>query len=319
MRCALPSGSPPRRSTILDEETRIAVFQLDGAALLLGCFHFSRSANCGKSSGDTIKLRNCTACRLVKYCGADCQKAHRKQHKKACKQRVAELKEEQLYSQGHERLEGEFCPICTLPIALPMGKHAIFAACCMKMICKGCNFAANKRGTRDCPFCRTPYPDNDAETLIDLKLLSIPWLRRLTMIAFLSLHLSILASTSLHCDLSTARTSLGEYYYCFIDLSISRASSRPDHNFITGGERRVGYEWTETQDAALQDVLRKYLLGIREAVYIKGDRSGKSRKRWGEHGDPRLIQKQRSPLSYSIYSSSFYLSSAERKAEPELD
>ncbi|EJK73910.1 hypothetical protein THAOC_04447 [Thalassiosira oceanica] len=73
-------------------------------------------ANCGKQGSDTIKLKSCTACRLVKYCGVDCQRAHRKQHKKACKQRAAELKDQKLYSQGHERPEGDFCPICTLPI-----------------------------------------------------------------------------------------------------------------------------------------------------------------------------------------------------------
>ena len=44
--------------------------------------------------GRVVKLKNCTACRLVKYCGVECQKAHRKQHKKACKQRAAELKDE---------------------------------------------------------------------------------------------------------------------------------------------------------------------------------------------------------------------------------
>ena len=63
-------------------------------------------ASCGKGSdgeGGTVKLKECTACRLVKYCGVECQKAHRKQHKKACKARVAELKDEQLYSQGQER------------------------------------------------------------------------------------------------------------------------------------------------------------------------------------------------------------------------
>ncbi|EJK49121.1 hypothetical protein THAOC_32033 [Thalassiosira oceanica] len=76
-------------------------------------------ANCGKTGSETVKLKNCTACRLVKYCGVDCQRAHRKKHKVACKQRVAELKDEQLYSQGLERPEGDFCPICTLPIPLP--------------------------------------------------------------------------------------------------------------------------------------------------------------------------------------------------------
>ena len=35
----------------------------------------------------------------------------------------------------------------------------------MKRICHGCDLAAQKRGMYDCPFCRTPYPDNDADTL----------------------------------------------------------------------------------------------------------------------------------------------------------
>ena len=87
---------------------------------------------------DTVKLRDCTACRLVKYCGVDHQKAHHKQHKKACKKRAADLKDERLYSQGHERPEGDFCPICTQPIPFPMDKHSSISSCCMKMICNGC-------------------------------------------------------------------------------------------------------------------------------------------------------------------------------------
>ena len=122
-------------------------------------------ANCGKQGSETVKLKNCTACRLVKYCGVDCQKAHRKQHKKACKKRAAELEDERLYTQGHERLEGDFCPICTLPIPLPMGQHSLFAACCMKRVCEGCGMAAEERGMRDCAFCRTPFPKNDSDTL----------------------------------------------------------------------------------------------------------------------------------------------------------
>ncbi|EJK43964.1 hypothetical protein THAOC_37542 [Thalassiosira oceanica] len=122
-------------------------------------------ANCGKESSDAIKLNYCTACRLVKYCGVDCQRAHRKQHKKACKRRAAELKDERLYSQGHERSEGDFCPICTLPIPLPTGRYSVLNACCMKRICDGCVMAARKRCLDDCPFCRSTYPDNDADML----------------------------------------------------------------------------------------------------------------------------------------------------------
>ncbi|EJK50322.1 hypothetical protein THAOC_30725 [Thalassiosira oceanica] len=122
-------------------------------------------ANCGKQGSDTVKLKSCTACRLVKYCSVDCQRAHRKQHKKACKQRAAELKDEQLYSQGHERPEGEFCPICTLPIPLRVDKHSAFNACCMKRVCRGCDLAARKRGMFGCPFCRSPRPAGDADEL----------------------------------------------------------------------------------------------------------------------------------------------------------
>jgi len=122
-------------------------------------------ANCGKTGSDAVKLKNCTACRLVKYCGVDCQRAHRKQHKKACKHRAAELKDEQLYSQGHEKPEFDFCPICTLPIQLPMDDHSAFNSCCMKRICNGCTMAAQARGFHDCLFCRTPHPANDAAQL----------------------------------------------------------------------------------------------------------------------------------------------------------
>ena len=121
-------------------------------------------ANCGKHGSDGVELKNCTACRLVKYCSVDCQTAHRKQHKKACKQRAAEL-EDELYSQGHARLEGDFCPICTLPIPIPMGKHSHFHACCMKLICNGCVMATRKRGMYDCAFCRRPFPDSEAGEL----------------------------------------------------------------------------------------------------------------------------------------------------------
>ncbi|EJK69094.1 hypothetical protein THAOC_09687 [Thalassiosira oceanica] len=62
--------------------------------------------------------------------------------------------------------EGDFCPICTLLIPLPQGKHSSFYGCCMKRVCDGCVVAARKRGLYDCPFCRTPIPDNDADSLV---------------------------------------------------------------------------------------------------------------------------------------------------------
>ena len=118
-------------------------------------------ANCGEESSDDIKLKNCAACRLVKYCSADCQMTHRKQHKEVCKKRAAELKDERLYGLGHERPEGDFCPICTMAIPLPMNEHSGDRVCCMKRVCNGCQMAAIKRGIVDCPYCRTPYHEED--------------------------------------------------------------------------------------------------------------------------------------------------------------
>ncbi|EJK78060.1 hypothetical protein THAOC_00063, partial [Thalassiosira oceanica] len=63
---------------------------------------------------------------------------------------------ERLLDEGHERWEGERCPICFLFIGLPVGEHAKMYACCMKMVCKGCVLAAQLRGLRGCPFCRAP-------------------------------------------------------------------------------------------------------------------------------------------------------------------
>ncbi|EJK46054.1 hypothetical protein THAOC_35302, partial [Thalassiosira oceanica] len=122
-------------------------------------------ANCGKEgsdANDAVKLKNCTACFLVKYCSVDCQAANRKQHKKACKERVAELKDEKLYSQGHERAEGGFCLICLLAIPFPTQKHSVLRICCMKTVCAGCCLATVKGGLgKACPFCRTLPPTTD--------------------------------------------------------------------------------------------------------------------------------------------------------------
>ena len=51
-------------------------------------------AACGRG-GDGLKT--CTACKMVKYCNATCQKAHRPVHMKECKKRAAELRDEALF------------------------------------------------------------------------------------------------------------------------------------------------------------------------------------------------------------------------------
>ncbi|EJK70277.1 hypothetical protein THAOC_08375 [Thalassiosira oceanica] len=74
--------------------------------------------------------------------------------------------QQQLMASGHERPEGDACPICFDLIELSMAEHARMNTCCMKRVCNGCRLAARQRGMNDrCPFCRTPFPADDASTL----------------------------------------------------------------------------------------------------------------------------------------------------------
>ena len=109
-------------------------------------------AACGKG-GDGLKT--CTACKLVKYCSIACQQAHRPQHKKECKRRVAELHDEALFKPPPSREE---CPICFLELPL-YSNMQVYKSCCGKIICEGCSFASAEHSGDDrppCPFCRKP-------------------------------------------------------------------------------------------------------------------------------------------------------------------
>jgi len=108
-------------------------------------------ANCCKEEDDDNNLKFCGACKLVKYCSAACQTAHRSKHKRECKKRAAEIFDEKLF-QDHP--PNEECPICMLPLPFMNESPSIFKLCCGKLICKGCIIAMRKSGKDLCAFCR---------------------------------------------------------------------------------------------------------------------------------------------------------------------
>ena len=126
-----------------------------------------RCASCGTAAGDDIKLMICTACYLVKYCSVKCQKDHRSKHKKACKKRAAELRDEILFKQPESSSYGD-CPICCLPLPVDPEKSDMLMGCCGKVICNGCDYANQKREyegrhQHKCAFCRNAVPKTDEE------------------------------------------------------------------------------------------------------------------------------------------------------------
>ena len=123
-------------------------------------------ASCGAAEADHIKLMKCTACHLVKYCSVKCQKEHRPQHKRACKKRAAELRDELLFKQPDSSHWGD-CPICCLPLSVDESNSTMMP-CCSKLICDGCDYADQMRETggkrqSKCPFCRHPTPKSQEE------------------------------------------------------------------------------------------------------------------------------------------------------------
>jgi tetratricopeptide (TPR) repeat protein len=122
-------------------------------------------ASCGKAEVDDVKLKKC-ACKLVKYCSVDCQKNHRPQHKKICRKGLAELRDDDLFSQPDGSHHGD-CSICCLPLPIDPTK-SIIMSCCSKYICNGCCRANQNREIEAglehrCAFCREPMPESEEE------------------------------------------------------------------------------------------------------------------------------------------------------------
>eukprot|EP00956_Cyclotella_meneghiniana_P022648 scaffold43089_cov23-Cyclotella_meneghiniana.AAC.1 len=110
-------------------------------------------ASCGKADAN---LKACKACKLVKYCGVECQVAHRRAHKKACREKAKELFDVQLFTQPQRKDE---CPICML--TLPCDDEASsYMSCCGKNICNGCRYCLTRNC---CPFCNTANPRSHEE------------------------------------------------------------------------------------------------------------------------------------------------------------
>jgi len=112
--------------------------------------------SCAACSKADVSLKSCKVCKLVKYCGADCQVAHRPAHKQACRKRAAELFDLKLFAQPPRKEE---CPICC--ITRPFNdEESTYMTCCGKIICCGCRWHLQRE---HCPFCNAGIPRSAEE------------------------------------------------------------------------------------------------------------------------------------------------------------
>jgi len=121
----------------------------------------NQCAACGDSDDGCGSLKACTGCNLVKYCNRTCQVAHRPAHKKACKIRVAELFDENLFKQPPP---DEDCPICYLRLPIEVDQNR-YQSCCGQTLCYGCvcahEVAAADTERYKCVFCRSEATSSD--------------------------------------------------------------------------------------------------------------------------------------------------------------
>ena len=154
-----------QRSILCDEEKRRSSYQ--SFVMMKTETDHGVCAACGITSNDDgIKLKTCSGCKLVKYCGTKCQREHRPKHKLACKKRAAELRDELLLKKPESTHLGD-CPICFIPLPLDRESKCMLMSCCSKLICKACCTNRNREmddGVQHkCPFCRNPEPKHQAE------------------------------------------------------------------------------------------------------------------------------------------------------------
>jgi TPR repeat protein len=148
-------------------------------------------AECGKAEGGDVSLKTCKSCKTVKYCGATCQRNHWSTHKKLCKLRAAELRDDALFKDPPPK---EDCPICFLPmpmrliccaslppatrLSVPIYDFAIanegfvdteeYFTCCGKCICKGCIHSLRNSGNNGkCPYCNSNRVGKTDEEMVE--------------------------------------------------------------------------------------------------------------------------------------------------------
>ena len=254
-------------------------------------------AECGGEEGGGVSLKTCKSCMQVKYCNPTCQKNHWAKHKKECKLRAAELRDEALFKDPPAK---EDCPICFLPMPVKMISCICFApatrstvpiydfaianeefatvdteayySCCGKTICRGCIHSCRTSGNIDkCPFCNSDGASKTHEEMIE------DLTKRVTVNDPASICL--LANSYHHGinGLQQDRTKATELYTKAADLGYNKAHNNLGGNYYEGGDLKKAKFHYEAAAMAGHEVAR-YNLGRLECCSGNMERAVKHLK-----------------------------------------
>jgi len=145
---------------------------------------------CGACDSTSSSLLKCSGCRLVSYCGTECQGTDWSKHKSICKEKRRAIQEVMLFEHQEGNHFGE-CPICFLPMPFDADKimkataedeehyrylkEITATSCCSTLVCTNCFDAhiitcCKERIKPTCPFCRSETPDKEKD---DYELLDV--------------------------------------------------------------------------------------------------------------------------------------------------
>jgi tetratricopeptide (TPR) repeat protein len=222
---------------------------------------------------------------------------HWLKHKKDCKQRAAELRDEALFKDPPPK---EDCPICFLPMSINLiccmslppatimsvpihdfaianeefakRDTAIYYPCCGKTICGGCIYSFGQSGNVDkCPFCNSDRNGKtDEERVGEI-------MKRVEANDADSIFL--LAGSYYHgkCRLQQDHTKAIELYTKAAGLGSSKAHYNLGVHYYKGGDLKKAKFHYEAAAMAGHEVARTYL-GCMEAQYGNMERAVKHLK-----------------------------------------
>ncbi|KAK1746681.1 hypothetical protein QTG54_002025 [Skeletonema marinoi] len=247
---------------------------------------------CGACDSTSSSLLKCSGCRLVSYCGTECQGTDWSKHKSICKEKRRAIQEVMLFEHQEGNHFGE-CPICFLPMPFDADKimkataedeehyrylkEITATSCCSTLVCTNCFDAhiitcCNERIKPTCPFCRSETPDKEKD---DYELLDV---------AEVDNHQMLIKNGATLCG-------RGDHAAAFTSYKLEYSESKQQRN----DEQQLGQS-NQLDGAGQRNTLDRKMNGQLCEAVIKRDKWVEHLKKKAEHTAKVTYNKERATM-----------------------